>query len=112
MLEKQRRIRRLLQQRPSLRSANLLLFSRTNSWNWVAHVSEKSYRTKPTIQLLWRGIGAYIQLFQVSLLFGCGSFPGTDTEFYKQALSYLYHFHLAPPELRAKHSSFLSGNEF
>ena len=46
---------------------------------------EKSYRTKPTIQLLWRGIGAYIQLFQVSLLFGCGSFPGTDSEPYKQA---------------------------
>ena len=61
----------------------------------------KSYRNKPTLQLLWRGIGAYIQLFQVSLCFGCGSFLGTDVEQYKHAFSYLYHNHLAPPELRA-----------
>jgi putative hemolysin len=62
----------------------------------------RSYRTKPTMQLLWRGIGAYIQLFQVSLCFGCGSFLGTDFEQYKHAIAYLYHNHLAPPELRAK----------
>lgn len=62
----------------------------------------KKYRTKPVMQLLWRGIGAYIQLNQVDLCFGCGSFQGTDISEYRQALSYLYHFHLAPPELRAK----------
>jgi len=62
----------------------------------------KNYRTKPTMQLLWRGIGAYIRLNQVNLCFGCGSFSGTDISLYKQALSYLYHNHLAPPELRAK----------
>ncbi|MBI2707095.1 MAG: GNAT family N-acetyltransferase [Proteobacteria bacterium] len=62
----------------------------------------KNYRTKPTMQLLWRGIGAYIRLNQVNLCFGCGSFSGTDVSMYKQALSYLYHNHLAPPDLRAK----------
>jgi putative hemolysin len=62
----------------------------------------KDYRTKPTMQLLWRGIGAYIQLNQVNLCFGCGSFMGTDVAHYAQALSYLYHNHLAPPELRAR----------
>jgi L-ornithine Nalpha-acyltransferase len=62
----------------------------------------KNYRTKPTMQLLWRGIGAYIRLNQVNLCFGCGSFSGTDISLYKQALSYLYHNHLAPLELRAK----------
>ena len=62
----------------------------------------KNYRTRPTMQLLWRGIGAYIRLNQVNLCFGCGSFSGTDVSVYKQALSYLYHNHLAPPELRAK----------
>jgi len=63
---------------------------------------EKSYRTKPTLQLLWRGIGNYIRLNEVSLCFGCGSFMGLDASQYEQALSYLYHYHLAPPELRPK----------
>ena len=62
----------------------------------------KNYRTKPTMQLLWRGIGAYIQLNQVALCFGCASFIGTDVSQYRQALAYLYHHHLAPPELRAQ----------
>ncbi len=62
----------------------------------------KDYRTKATMQLLWRGIGAYIQLNQVTLCFGCASFIGTDVSKYRQALSYLYHHHLAPPELRSQ----------
>lgn len=62
---------------------------------------QKAYRTRPTMQLLWRGIGAYIQQNQVSLCFGCASFIGTDVSLYKQALSYLYYNHLAPPDLRA-----------
>jgi putative hemolysin len=60
----------------------------------------KNYRTRPTMQLLWRGIGAYTQLNNVALFFGCGSFIGTDVSKYRQALAYLHHFHLAPPELR------------
>lgn len=62
----------------------------------------KDYRTKPTMQLLWRGIGAYIELNQVALCFGCASFIGIDVSKYRQALAYLYHYHLAPPELRTK----------
>jgi len=62
----------------------------------------KDYRTKPTMQLLWRGIGAYIQMNEVNLCFGCASFIGTDVSKYEQALSYLYHNHLAPPEIRVK----------
>ena len=62
----------------------------------------KDYRTKPTMQLLWRGIGAYIRLNKVQLCFGCGSFIGTDISKYHQAFAYLYHYHLAPPELRAR----------
>lgn len=62
----------------------------------------KDYRTKPTMQLLWRGIGAYIELNQVALCFGCASFIGVDVAQYRQALAYLYHYHLAPPELRAR----------
>lgn len=62
----------------------------------------KDYRTKPTMQLLWKGIGAYIQLNQVTVCFGCASFMGTDVSKYNQALAYLYHYHLAPLELRTK----------
>ncbi len=62
----------------------------------------KNYRTKPTMQLLWKGIGAYIRRNKVNLCFGCGSFNGTDASEYAQALSYLYHNYLAPPELRAR----------
>ncbi len=62
----------------------------------------KNYRTKPTMQLLWRGIGAYIQMNNVAICFGCASFIGTDVSKYHQALAYLYHHHLAPPELRAQ----------
>lgn len=62
----------------------------------------KNYRTRPTMQLLWRGIGAYTQLNQVALFFGCASFLGNDVSIYAQALAYLHHFHLAPPELRTQ----------
>lgn len=62
----------------------------------------KKYRTKPTMQLLWKGIGAYTLLNQVTLFFGGASFSGTDVSKYRQALAFLYHFHLAPPELRTK----------
>jgi Putative hemolysin len=62
----------------------------------------KDYRNRSTIQLLWRGIAAYMSLNKVGLCFGCGSFIGTDVSKYAQALSYLYHNHLAPPDIRAK----------
>ena len=62
----------------------------------------KSYRTRPVMQLLWRGIGAYISMHNVSLCFGCASFQGTDIEKYRDGMSYLYHYHLAPEELRAR----------
>jgi len=62
----------------------------------------KDYRTRPVMQLLWRGIGAYILTHDVSLCFGCASFNGIEIEQYREPLSYLYHYHLAPEELRAR----------
>lgn len=62
----------------------------------------QNYRTKPTMQLLWRGIGAYTLLNQVTLFFGCASLMGTDVSRHRQALAYLYHYHLAPPELMTR----------
>lgn len=60
------------------------------------------YRNRPTMQLLWRGIAAYVFHHQVELMFGCASLPGTDVEAHAETLAYLYHYHLAPPALRPR----------
>ncbi|HEY4124489.1 MAG TPA: GNAT family N-acyltransferase [Rhizomicrobium sp.] len=63
----------------------------------------KDYRTKPgTMQLLWRGVMAYVARFNIDLMFGCASLGGTDADALAAPLSYLYHFHLLPPELRVR----------
>jgi len=61
---------------------------------------DSAYRNRPTMQLLWRGIAFYVFQFDIGLMFGCGSLPGTDAKALALPLSYLYHNHLAPPELR------------
>ncbi len=60
------------------------------------------YRNRPTMQLLWRGISAYVFHHQVEVMFGCASLPGTDVQSHADTLSYLYHYHLAPPALRPR----------
>ena len=60
------------------------------------------YRNNTTITLLWRGIASYLQTHQVSHLFGCASLTGAEPEVHAAELSYLYHHHLAPPEMRAR----------
>ncbi len=60
------------------------------------------YRSRAAMQLLWRGIGAYVTAQNVELMFGCASLYGIDVEKHSAALSYLYHYHLAPPELRVR----------
>ena len=54
------------------------------------------YRTKGTMQLLWRGIADYVFANDIQYLFGCASFPGTNPDDLALPLSYLYHNHLAP----------------
>jgi putative hemolysin len=63
---------------------------------------DSEYRTRPVMQLLWRGLGLYIARHNIALMFGCASLPGTDPNTLKIPLSYLYHHHLAPPALRTK----------
>lgn len=59
-----------------------------------------AYRTRPVLQMLWQGIADYVLEHKIEMLFGCASFHGTDPQQLARPLSYLYHFHLAPPELR------------
>jgi putative hemolysin len=60
------------------------------------------YRGRGAMQLLWGGIAAYVFHYEIALMFGCGSLPGTDPEALAEPLSYLHHAHLAPPELRVR----------
>ena len=60
------------------------------------------YRTRPTMQLLWRGIAEYVYHYDIALMFGCASLPGIDPGALALPLSYLYHHHLAPPALRPR----------
>lgn len=58
------------------------------------------YRTRPTMQLLWQGITAYVFHFGIDLMFGCASLPGTDPDRLAVPLTYLALAHLAPEALR------------
>ncbi len=62
----------------------------------------RDYRQGAVMQLLWRGISEYVGAFDVEMLFGCGSFTGTDPTRFAVALSYLYHRHLAPESFRPR----------
>lgn len=50
------------------------------------------YRSKRTIELLWRGIWAYVQRHDIDVLIGCASLPGTDPAALALPLSYLAHY--------------------
>ncbi|SDB69760.1 GNAT family N-acetyltransferase [Belnapia rosea] len=60
------------------------------------------HRTRGTLQLLWRGIAAYVFRHRIDVMFGCASLPGTDLDALAPALTYLYAHHLAPPALRPR----------
>ena len=60
------------------------------------------YRNRTAMQLLWRGIAAYVFLHRIDLMFGCASLPGIDPDAVAADLTYLYAYHLAPPEMRPR----------
>lgn len=63
---------------------------------------DASARSMPAMQLMWRGIATYVFHYDIEIMFGCASLPGTDLQRLAMPLSYLAHHHLAPPELRAR----------
>jgi putative hemolysin len=63
---------------------------------------DSGYRNSAAMQILWRGIAAYVFLHQIDLMFGCASLPGTDPEALGGELTYLYYNHLAPPAFRPR----------
>lgn len=63
---------------------------------------DEDYRTRAVLQLLWRGIAAYVFKNDVEIMFGCGSLPGTDLDALAPQLTYLHANHLAPEALRPR----------
>jgi L-ornithine Nalpha-acyltransferase len=63
---------------------------------------ERDARNTATMQMLWRGIALYAFHYNIQVMFGCASLPGTDPAQHALPLSYLYHHHLAPPEIRVR----------
>lgn len=58
------------------------------------------YRGGTAMLLLWNALADYVLHNGIEVLFGSASFHGTDMAVLAQPLSYLQHFHLAPPALR------------
>jgi putative hemolysin len=54
------------------------------------------YRGRAAMQLLWRGVAAYVFQHRIDIMFGCASLPGTDPDALAAELTYLYYHHLAP----------------
>jgi putative hemolysin len=63
---------------------------------------DSAYRSRGVMQMLWRGLAAYVLRYDIRVMFGCASFPGTDPKEMGAALSYLHHYHLAPQTLRPR----------
>ncbi len=60
------------------------------------------YRTRPVMQLLWKGIANYVAEHNIELMFGCASIHETDIGKISPWLAYMHHNHLAPEGLRPK----------
>jgi L-ornithine Nalpha-acyltransferase len=60
------------------------------------------YRKSAVMQLLWRGIAAYVFHHGIDLMFGCASLPGTEPDLLAKELTYLYYNHLAPTAIRPR----------
>ncbi|MEM9027934.1 MAG: GNAT family N-acyltransferase [Pseudomonadota bacterium] len=60
------------------------------------------YRNKRTVELLWHGLWTYTREHKVGVMMGCASFEGVDPDAHAEALSFLYHERLAPPEWRVR----------
>ena len=64
--------------------------------------TDASARSGPAAKLMWRGIAAYVFHHGIEVMFGCASLHGTDPDALALPLSYLHHFHRAPPNLRMR----------
>ncbi len=62
----------------------------------------RDYRSKRTLELLWRGIWAYVQHHRMDVMIGCASLSGTNPLAHAQALSFLHHHAPSTSDWNAK----------
>lgn len=62
----------------------------------------RDYRGGAAMVPLWAAIADYVARHRIEILFGVASFHGTDIAALTQPLSYLFHAHLAPEDLRVR----------
>ncbi|WP_294535554.1 GNAT family N-acyltransferase [uncultured Rhodoblastus sp.] len=60
------------------------------------------YRGKRTIEMLWRGIWAYVKHYRIDAMIGCASLEGTDPAKLAPQLSFLFHHAKAEPQWRVR----------
>jgi putative hemolysin len=60
------------------------------------------YRGKRTIEMLWRGIWAYVKHYRIDAMIGCASLEGTDPVKLAPQLSFLFHHAKAEPQWRVR----------
>lgn len=63
---------------------------------------DPAYRSRGIMQILWKGIAEYLVAYDIRLMLGCASFPGTDPDAIAHALSFLHHRHRLPEALRPR----------
>ncbi|MGR3491149.1 MAG: GNAT family N-acetyltransferase [Shimia sp.] len=63
---------------------------------------DPAYRGGTAMYQMWTALAGYIRERNIEILFGVASFHGTDTSILAQPLSYLYHHHLAPSDIRVR----------
>jgi L-ornithine Nalpha-acyltransferase len=64
--------------------------------------TDAAYRNRAVLQLLWRGIAAYVFHYGIDLMFGCASLAGTDPDALADELTYLATHHRAPEGIRPR----------
>jgi len=62
----------------------------------------KDYRNVTTMNLLWKAIAEYIKLYDIKVILGCASFPGTDVQEFSKELAYLRSNFSLPEEISVK----------
>lgn len=60
------------------------------------------HRRGAAMLLLWNALADYVLARGIEVMFGVASFPRADPRRHAQALAWLHHNHLAPPELRVR----------
>ena len=60
----------------------------------------KEYRSLAVVNLLWVGIARYIEIHNISAMFGCASFHTNNENEISQAFAYLKRHHFAPDDFR------------